>query len=1493
MTDRPLALDTVDFVELDPNRTGSVPQVEPTWAEAMWAQIQTQPIYDFGYQLTQRPIAQDPDDSFSFENEDLAGYEEYYRDFIGARSSQEVDFIKSNIDRHLRLRQQTSQLGFGSILLSELANPINYIPLPGLRVGRGAQVTAGALRGSASFGAIIAAEEGLRQAIDPTATAEESLYAIGFGAALGGILGGAVNAFPAVNGRSFSGEAIGAEYVAEMSLRAEAGLPPPAPQFSGLGRFEAVPTTEGTAGIAPVFGGLQKWAETQTVFGRGQATGIRAVGEFMERMLGDYGLKLQKNKLGLPTAESIDLLAGAWRGKAGDAVRELEQIWTRYKVDGGEGGMRVADMSPAVMASRARELTGVKSDKMEMDQFLEAVFRAHKRDRIETDNPFVKEAVDVVRRFYDDANVQGQETGFFRTRKNWSKEVDKRMGRARQLIRRKDELLAKQADGSITPNELLSLERLIVAENGMIARLQRMALGMVDESPELADIVRRWDEQDAAWRKQLAETMEDLKASGREQRLAQEAFERQIQKDRELLDYFNRLEESAGLTDKQRAYRDALQEIFDELDEGSDPLTKSQDTSRRQFLQGLAASAAAAIAAPALPAKAATPVTETLKAAIGQGNLSQVISLLKQSSNPEYALLAERLDRSGLGDTTIEFMFNTRATLGGTTTLRPDGSSQIKINFDSGLNEETLLHELLHAFIQQRWGGVSLYLPQNKRLLKDAVDRNDQVLADYRQLWRDINTALEKNQPEAIASAEWGNALNDPDELLAWSLTNRDLQAFLRSVDAQGNKVDPEGSLWEQFKSWFLQLIGVEYTPKVSSALDEVLLAGNNVVAAGKDVPTGDFNKKLADEFYKSNKMDLHNHADRKNQKAENRSPADAMSNRDFMTLKQQAYYDKLQKILRGDEVFVDADFSPPNEKFYLNRMWVPEKIIGREEELEEIFFNWFKENPKPGTRPDDDAIRARAKAAVEEVMGVAQREDLQLFRENNGAGARFANARGIDIPNELVADFIETNVAHLMRVYGTRFGLMNEMTKAFGDRSAHEAIEDVMMQAALEVDASDLSKARQTLADIEKDLYLARDKATGAVYTDEAADARRHAQYLKAYGILTSMGTAVISSLTEVGRAGMVHGFRRTFGATLEAMTNASEFKQLRAYMRTHTGEDGSAVLTGDASRFINEGGPTGAGSSQVGRWLRKMSDFAYGPYFKLNLLTPFTDLMKGHSNYVTTKFLYEDVMSWKPGNTKLQERLASMGLSEADIKAVQAEKAISTEGGLSLNLDNWKDEGAARRFVAAVGGVTRRIIVTPSLADLPEYVKGFINGREAPYITLPFQFMSWGFSAVNKIMLSGLQGRDKSAAAGVVALVGLGYMVEALKVPEYVWDKMSFTERMVRAVDRSGVTAVFSDVPTMAETLTGGTVSARALVGLDPYLGNSDYFSAAGEVGGPAIGKAADIAALMVRDDAQVDDYTAAIRRAIPLNNLLYWKGLVRDLEKDTASGIEYLME
>lgn len=342
-----------------------------------------------------------------------------------------------------------------------------------------------------------------------------------------------------------------------------------------------------------------------------------------------------------------------------------------------------------------------------------------------------------------------------------------------------------------------------------------------------------------------------------------------------------------------------------------------------------------------------------------------------------------------------------------------------------------------------------------------------------------------------------------------------------------------------------------------------------------------------------------------------------------------------------------------------------------------------------------------------------------------------------------------------------------------------------------------------------------------------------------------------------------------------------------LRDQLAARLDEGIDVLLSTGLQRFVDPGGPSGVGKGVLGKFAEKVQQATNGPFFIINGLAMLTDITKRSNLVFINQFMMEDALKLAAGKgtKKDLEKLASYGLSLEDAKKI-ATMPFEKKGRVILpNVGEWPDEELARRYLVAVTGMSRRIVPTASAADLPLVARGFVAGREFPLLTLPFQFMNYGFASLNKIMLSALQGRDASPFKGAALLMGLAYMSQKLRTDEDQWERMETSEKLVRAFDQSGLTGVFSDIPSRVERASMGDLSLRGSLGLKPTVRNPDDWSEPFNAAGPVPGKVAQLVRVSIDGDATDRERANAIRRSIPLNNLIWWREGFDELETMAA--------
>jgi len=183
------------------------------------------------------------------------------------------------------------------------------------------------------------------------------------------------------------------------------------------------------------------------------------------------------------------------------------------------------------------------------------------------------------------------------------------------------------------------------------------------------------------------------------------------------------------------------------------------------------------------------------------------------------------------------------------------------------------------------------------------------------------------------------------------------------------------------------------------------------------------------------------------------------------------------------------------------------------------------------------------------------------------------------------------------------------------------------------------------------------------------------------------------------------------------------------------------------------------------------------------------------------------------------------------ADIKKLVDKGVIeNTKDGNGLwlaNTEKWLENGVAEESLDAFrdslnNGIMNTILMAtpadkPIIADGVVYIPKWIGEKfglkedvrfkgyariETGLAGLPFQFWSYSFAAANKITTAMATGQAKNRAAAVTTAVGLGYLSLEIKsrfsgpAIEAMFDNMSWEDKFARAIDSSGILAMYSDV-------------------------------------------------------------------------------------------------
>ena len=231
---------------------------------------------------------------------------------------------------------------------------------------------------------------------------------------------------------------------------------------------------------------------------------------------------------------------------------------------------------------------------------------------------------------------------------------------------------------------------------------------------------------------------------------------------------------------------------------------------------------------------------------------------------------------------------------------------------------------------------------------------------------------------------------------------------------------------------------------------------------------------------------------------------------------------------------------------------------------------------------------------------------------------------------------------------------------------------------------------------------------------------------------------------------------------------------------------------------------------------------------------------------------------------------------------------------------------QDTADRFRTAVNTSINNTVLMATPADKPimmdgvVYVKAELGARiglepdkknpaysriENAFLALPLQFYAYSLANVNKTVGLMMQGAVRNRTMGIAAMMGLGYMVTAIRTPDYVWEKMPIQDKLARSFDMSGIAALYSDLfYTGLQTslafggpnITGGFISPR-------FPQKPNMVDAVTGLTGAGTSWAADMgrsAALFANGD--YGEGAATFVKNLPFSNLWFIRGEVNEFSR-----------
>lgn len=586
----------------------------------------------------------------------------------------------------------------------------------------------------------------------------------------------------------------------------------------------------------------------------------------------------------------------------------------------------------------------------------------------------------------------------------------------------------------------------------------------------------------------------------------------------------------------------------------------------------------------------------------------------------------------------------------------------------------------------------------------------------------------------------------------------------------------------------------------------------------------------------------------------------------------------------------------PPNEfrdefgdvEPYFGRYYNMTAIGSERVRFTKLLASWYgRDNPV--------GAMERAELTVDGMLKTGEADDVQPV--STVPGLRHLHKRSLDIPNSFkitdpelgeikLADFINTNLEQVSEAYIRGMGHKIEAARQFGDSGLTQAFRDARAHfrdtylIPAQKAGKPTARMQARFDDYMGQLDMTRKIVLGGLREREPwARDNRTARFLKNWASLSSMGGILVTTLSEAARLPMVNGFRLMVPTIFARLNTDMKVLKENLDLNMHAGEIMDLAMDAHGARVMegNEADPGGGGS-----YIERLLERSMPGFYKLTGLTHWTVMAKDMVMLGAQHKVMDLARNYDVGNNGF--KLASWGISERDA-ALLAQMPVEKKGGLILpNVGNWAGADGRRArtlLLDAIHAEARRAIVTPSAADKSLLFYGIASWKgkkigESDVYTLPLQFMSYGMAAGQKVVMSALQGRDQNSLMGALAMVTLGTMTAYLSASQ----NKPIEELMLDGYEKSGVGGfLFGDLNGLIERYSRNSVGIRPMLGFKGRFGNETGIGGYSDIGGPGLGMMYDLTLdQYLNEDLSASNRAQAFRRAIPLNNLLWFAGLPR---------------
>lgn len=496
---------------------------------------------------------------------------------------------------------------------------------------------------------------------------------------------------------------------------------------------------------------------------------------------------------------------------------------------------------------------------------------------------------------------------------------------------------------------------------------------------------------------------------------------------------------------------------------------------------------------------------------------------------------------------------------------------------------------------------------------------------------------------------------------------------------------------------------------------------------------------------------------------------------------------------------------------------------------------------------------------------------------------AGFTKARTLNIPDERIKDFLESDVNYVMENYIRQVAPEIELTKRFGrvdmDVQIKAITEDynrLISEAATPKERAKLEKRRD--ADL-RDIRAMRDRLLGTYgapkdpssFFVRAGRVARHVNFLRLLGGMT------ISSLPDMARPIMQHGLRSALKPLGKMMTDISKMRIAKADLR-EMGIGLEYALSSRSKVIADLNDPYSRRS-----FLERGLEWSSQKFGNFTLMNQYTDTMKMWSGLITQSKVL-NAANAIAGGKKLSKKeitkLAHIGIDESMLHRIADQYSRHGEdldGLLTGHSHLWDDRVVREVFQSAILKDVRTTVITPGIGDTPLMMSSELG-------KIVMQFKTFFFATHNRALVSGIQSGDASFYYGALLQVGLGSLVYVLKSMMAGREINTDPANLVKeGLDWSGMMGWLGEPNNVLENLSGGTYGMSAMFG-GPPASRYQSRNGIGALLGPTFDLGGDIKNITagVLNGEFDDREVRSVRKLLPFQNLFYLAPLLNQVEE-----------